>query len=254
MGLLNTPAFETETTTSAASVFAAAPQVDVAATPVVTAPVAAPVAAAVAVAQGTAVAVAQTTALAIAVPAYAISEGMKNAVTVEFNTFPQITTTNGNFVERETKTVLGDTLHFELLSFQDSFVVDPGDDKAPKEMVRYSDDGVTCSDGTPVAEHLVFLKAGGYPNAGLKKRSVVVGEVISASKTKKYDNELVQFDLSPMSRVEWTRYLANSVNALRKNRKTEEQLKMIVATANLATKGDNTFTKASFASLEVATA
>ena len=191
-------------------------------------------------------------ALAIAPEAYAISEGTKDALVVDFNTFPQITANNGNFLERESKTVLGDTILFELLSHQDSWVVDPGDDKAPKELVRYSDDGVVCSDGTPVQEHLHFLKAGGYADASVKQRSVVVGEVISCSKTKRYDGELVQFDLSPMSRVQWQRYLANSVNTLRKGRKTADQLRMITATTELATKGDNTYTKAVFAVTEAA--
>lgn len=256
MGLLN-PAFEEENVSSAAAVFADAPQVDAAEQAQVAAAkaqqaseAAAPAAPAAAPAApvGTGLVAAKANALAIMPEAYAITEGMKNAMTVDFNTFPQITTTNGNFVERETKAVLGDTIEFELLSYQDAWVVDPGDEKAPKEMVRYSNDGVTCSDGTPVTEHLMFLKAGGYPLANLKERSVVVGEIISASKTKKYDGELVQFDLSPMSRVQWQRYLMNSVNTLRKKRKTEEQLKMIRAEAQLATKGDNTYTKATFAS------
>jgi hypothetical protein len=55
----------------------------------------------------------------------------RNALPVEYNTLDQIIASNGNFVERETKTVLGDTVHFDLLSFQDSFVVSPEDDNAP---------------------------------------------------------------------------------------------------------------------------
>lgn len=242
MGLLNptttttTPAFETET--SAGAVFAGAS---------VAPATAAPAAAAAAIQPAsTAVAVAASTELLIPSPAYAISEGMKDAIRVDFNTFPQITTTNGNFVERESKTVLGDTLTFELLSHQDSYVVDPGDEKAPKEMVRYSADGITCSDSTPVREHLEWLKASGYPKATVKQRSVVVGEIVTASKTPKYNGELVQFDLSPMSRVQWTRYLANTVNMLRKGRKTEDQLRVIKATTELATAGSNVYTKAIF--------
>lgn len=252
MGLLNPEKFESEET-SAGQVFASARQTSAPAPaeaptaslpPAAAAPAAAaPVAALVAVVSGS--------ALAIAEPAYAISEGMKHSIVVDYNTFPQITATNGNFVERESKIALGDTITFELVSFQDSWVVSPGDDKAPNDLVRYSDDGVVCSDGTPVQEHLQFLKAGGYPKASLKQRSVVVGEVLSCSKVAKYNGELVQFDLSPMSRVQWQRYLANSVNSLRKGRKTAEQLKMITATTELCTSGVNIYTKAMFATSAV---
>ena len=256
MGLLNvtsTPIFEAEDNTAAA-VFANAPQTSTTAPAAVAETAVAAIATAdPAPAATTAVAVAGNTQLAIPKPAYAISEGMKNAITVDFNTFPQITCVSGNFMERESKAVLGDTIRFELLSFQDAWVVDPGDDKAGKELVRYSDDAVTCSDGTPVREHLEFLKAGGFPLASVKQRSVVVGEIVSAAKTKKYDGELVQFDLSPMSRVQWSRYLANSVNAIRKGRKTEEELKLIDAVAELATKGDKSYTKATFTSVALAT-
>lgn len=262
MGLINTnaaattPAFEAEDKTAAA-VFANAPQVSDAAP---AAPAEAQVNPAPAAEQApatpeaaVAVVAPNATAVAVVPPAFAISEGMKNAMVVDFNTFPQITASNGNFVERETKTLLGDTVNFELLSFQDSFVVDPGDDQAPKELVRYSDDGVVCSDGTPVREHLEFLKAGGYSKATLKERSVIVAEVISCSKTSKYDGELMQFDLSPMSRVQWVRYLANSVNTLRKARKTVEQLKNITATTEVATGGNGKqYTKATFAATAVA--
>jgi hypothetical protein len=266
MGLLDktAPAFEAEdATTSAGEVFANAPQTSASASALAAgtpaadataAPAATPPADA-AQAPMTEIAVAKTAELAIMPPAYAISEGMKNSLVVDFNTFPQITTTNGNFVERESKDVLGDTMRFELLSFQDAWVVDPGDDKADKNLVRYSDDGAVCSDGTPCKEHLDFLRAGGFPLASIKQRSVVVGEVtFTSGKIRKYDGELVQLDLSPMSRVQWQRYLANSVNALRKGRKTEAELKLIEAVAELATKGDKTYTKATFASVALAAA
>lgn len=266
MGLLDktAPAFEAEdATTSAGEVFANAPQTSASATALAagtpaadaTAPAAATPAADAAAASSTEIAVAKTAELAVVPPAYAISEGMKNTLTVDFNTFPQITTTNGNFVERESKSVLGDTVRFELLSFQDAWVVDPGDETADKNLVRYSDDAVTCSDGTPVKEHLEFLRAGGFPLASVKQRSVVVGEIVQTSgKIRKFDGELVQFDLSPMSRVQWQRYLANSVNAIRKGRKTEDELKLIDAVAELASKGDKTYTKATFTSVALAEA
>jgi hypothetical protein len=264
MGLLDktVPAFEADET-SAGEVFASAPQTSESAA-ALAADTAAPAATETATsvvtpaadapaAPAPAIVAARPAELAIPAPAYAISEGMKNSMRVDFNTFPQLTCTNGNFVERESKAILGDTIRFELLSFQDAWVVDPGDDKAPKELVRYSDDKITCSDGTPVAEHLEFLKAGGFPLASVKQRNVVVGEIINSSgKVRTYDGQLVQFDLSPMSRVQWSRYLANSVNAIRKGRKTEDELKIIDAVAELASKDDKVYTKATFTSVALA--
>lgn len=169
-----------------------------------------------------------------------------NALPVDFNTLDQLIATNGNFVDRETKTVLGDKVTFTLLSYQDSFVVSPEDDAAPKEAVRFSNDGVTCSDGTDVKEHLVFLKENGYPGARLKARVVVVGALKSASKTDKFNGKLVQFDLSPASRTLWLRFAANTTYGLSAGRITREQMENVSAEALLKSRGNDTYTVAEF--------
>lgn len=206
---------------------------------------AAPVAATVTTPQ--AVAVVQKQAVAIVPTAMPnVLEQFKNALRVEYNTLEAIITTNGNFVSRESKKVLGDTVTFELLSFQDSYVVSPNDDKAPDDVVRYSDDGLTCSDGTAVQEHLHWLRTSGYPKAALKQRVVVVGALMSTSKPVGMEGTLVQFDLSPISRTHWLRYTANSAYGLKIGKYTPDQLQKVVATAELATSGTNTFTFARF--------
>ena len=213
MALVKTPAFESETTSAAAA--------PAAATPVVVAPPAG----------------------AVAVKGNMnILETLKNALVVDYNTLAQVIATNGNFVERETKTVMGDQLTFEVMSFQDSWVVSPNDDKAGKEFVRFSDDGVNCSDGTPVAEHLAFLKEAGWSKAALRQRIVLVGAVTAASKTANYNGTLMQFDLSPTSRTQWLRYQANAAYAIKVGKHTEDQVKMVKAQAELAQNGSNTYT------------
>lgn len=173
-------------------------------------------------------------------------DSLKNAMVVDFNTLEQVIPNQGNFVCRESKKILGDEITFEVMSWQDSYVVAPEDDKAPKEVVRYSSDGVMCSDGTPVAEHLHFLKTNGYPKARLKQRVVVVAALLTTSKKADMEGALVQFDLSPASRTQWLRYQANSAFAVKMGKFAPEQVLHVKANAELATQGSNTYTMAKF--------
>jgi uncharacterized protein (DUF4415 family) len=234
MGLTNktTPAFESEDGKTA----------DAAAQPSATASESKPEAAAT-----TAVGTKQNTSVAVSAKVdMRVMDKFKDAMRVEYNTLNQVIASNGNFLERESKTVMGDEVVFQLLSFQDSFVVDPGDDNAPDEMVRYSDDGVTCSDGTNVEEHLKFLKGAGFTKARLKQRSVVVGAIEASAKASQYNGTLMQFDLSPKSRTQWQRYMANVAYGLHIGKYTEEQVLRIKAVAKLATAGTDTYTQATF--------
>jgi len=176
-----------------------------------------------------------------------VLDKLEGALEVEYNTLAQIITTNGNFVDRETKANLGDTILFELLSYQKSFVITPNDDKAPKEVVRYSNDKVTCSDGTMVAEHLQWLKENGYPKASIKDRVVVVAALqVCAKNGDTYNGTLAQFDLSPASKTQFDRYKANTAYSLGKGAITAEQATQVKATAELAQKGTDTYTVAKF--------
>jgi hypothetical protein len=200
------------------------------------------------------VAAATTTAVAVAPPAAVTSfnavadtvSGLKNAMPVTYDMLISLIATNGNVCKRDGKRPIGDEVVFELISWQDSFVVAPGDDKAPKELIRYSDDGVICSDGTSVQEHLSDLRSLGYAKAAVKQRAVVVGSVISASKTKELDDELVQFDLSPQSRTSFKNYAASVMNKQRLGKITAAQATKVKASAVLATMNGNTFTKIEF--------
>ncbi len=86
-----------------------------------------------------------------------------------------------------------------------------------------------------------------WPKAALKKRTVVVGAIENAVKTQEYNGVLVQFDLSPTSKVQYDRYRANTAYQLAKGVVTPEQVTRIKATAELAKNGDNVYTVAKFA-------
>jgi hypothetical protein len=195
----------------------------------------------------TAVAVKPASALAVATKVdLRVMDSFKDAMTVDYNTLSQVIATNGNFVDRESKTIMGDTVVFTLLSFQDSYVVSPNDDNAPDELVKYSTDGKSCSDGTDVQEHLVFLKQNGFLKASLKQRVIVVAAIEGAAKTDKFNGALVQFDLSPASRTQWMRYTANVAYGLSVGKFKPEQVSRVKAETVLSQKGTDTFTLVQF--------
>jgi hypothetical protein len=197
----------------------------------------------------TAVAVKPASAMAVAVASKVdlrVMDSFKDAMTVDYNTLSQVIATNGNFVDRESKTIMGDTVVFTLLSFQDSYVVSPNDDNAPDDVVRYSNDGKICSDGTDVQEHLAFLKENGFPKASLKQRVVVVAAIEGAAKTDKFNGTLMQFDLSPASRTQWMRYTANVAYGLSVGKFKPEQVSRVKAETVLSQKGTDTFTLVQF--------
>lgn len=177
-------------------------------------------------------------------------EQFKDAMPVEYNTLSQIVANSGNFMDRESKTILGDTIVFKLLSYQDSYVLSPNDDDAPDDTVKYSNDGIVCSDGTDVKSHLEFLKSNGFPKAALKQRVVLVVALESAIKSDKFNSSLVQIDLSPSSRTMWKRYMANVAYGVSIGKTQPEKASRVKAETVIARNGTNTFTQVQFSQAE----
>lgn len=204
---------------------------------------------AVAAPAATAVAVARSLAPSAAAQfssATDVISSLKNAMPVTFDMLIPLIATNGNVCKRSDKKPVGDQVIFELMSWQDSYTLTPGDDRAPKDLIRYSDDGVVCSDSTLVADHLAYMRSLGFAKAALKQRAVVVGSIISCSRTSELDDELVQFDLSPQSRASFLNYALGCVNKIRLGKLTSEQVTKIKATAEVVSMGGNPFTKLMF--------
>lgn len=172
---------------------------------------------------------------------------LKNALTVDYNTLAQIKATQGNLMERETNANMGDWLIADIMSWQDSFVVSPGDDKAPKELVKYSNDGTTCNDGTSVADALADLRSAGWLKAKLNQRAVVVLAVYSTAKdSDKFAGTLMQLDLAPTSRTQWQRYCANTAFGLKLGKLKPEQVTKVKLTTRIAMNGTNAYTVVDF--------
>lgn len=165
---------------------------------------------------------------------------LKDKFTVQYDSLAQLQASQGQFMDRESGLSLGAELLFELLSFQEQFVVTPNDNRATKEVVRYSSDGITCSDGTDVKQHLADLRELGWANARVNARYIIVGSLLAAEKVDSMNGTLVQIDLSPKSRSQFDRYLIQSAYDLAKGLITEAQSTVLDLTAQVAknAKGD----------------
>jgi hypothetical protein len=168
-----------------------------------------------------------------------VVKNLKDQYPVQYDSLAQITASQGRFADRETGTNLGSELLFELLSYQDQYVVSPNDDKAGKDLVRYSADGVTCSDGTDCKQHVADLREMGWKNARINSRYVIVGALNSAEKSDAFDGLLMQIDLSPKSKSQFDRYLIQSAFDLVKGKITEEQAKLVDIIAEVVTNTAN---------------
>lgn len=198
----------------------------------------------------------QSKASAVAVAAPKINTKvlaeLRNALPVEFNSLAQVQAVQGSFRDKETETKMGETIRLRLLSWQDSWVVGPNDTKAPKDTVKYSDDGVTAKDGTLLQDHLKELKEK-YPKAKISQRVVVVGALLETEKPHKLNGELVQIDLSPQSRAMFLRYQANVAWRLATNALTEEDVLTVELSAVQAKGPDKEdYTKVEFQAAKLA--
>lgn len=129
---------------------------------------------------------------------------------VDFGTFPRITVDLGGF--EMDKEVLGDTIKLELMSWAHRYVITPGsDDKEANERVKYSNDGVTLSDGSgvTVVDYLNQLKeVHGYDKASKKAYIDLTGLLVAKGEkaVPEDDQVLVQVQLSPQSVKQFNGY------------------------------------------------
>jgi len=151
-----------------------------------------------------------------------IISGLKNAFQVEWDTLPSVVAELDGFVIKANNDLnLGKEISIQIMSYQDSFVASPNDKKADKELVKYSDDGVTAKDGTDMRQHIEDLKEQGYSRATVSNRMVLVGELL----TEGFDltGQLVQVNLSDTGRRSFNSYTVQASFAVAKGRKTQEE-------------------------------
>lgn len=197
------------------------------------------------VAATTAVATPRNTAVAVAGrPVDVIKQNFQDAFKVDWNTLNRIQATNGNFVDvEEGKRVIAPEIVLEVMSYQDNWQYSPGtDDDTDIQYVRYSDDGVTCTDGTNMNEHMEAMRVAGYTEGKLAQRVVIAGTIVGGT----HDGKLVQLNLAPTSKAMFDRFRMQVSIDIAKGKRAPEDVQTLKLRAVPESKGKNTWTKVVF--------
>ncbi len=176
-----------------------------------------------------------------------ILDQMKDAMTVDYDTLAGLKLTQGRIIDADTEANLGESVVLQLLSWQESWMVAPGDMKADKKLIRYADNPETATDGTNLNKHLENLIEMGFDKAKKQHRCVLVGALVSAEKGQGLVGQLVQLNMSPKSKTAFDRYRMGAVWGITSGKLSDEAVQTVKLTAVLA-KGpnDSDYTKAQF--------
>ena len=170
---------------------------------------------------------------AVSVAKSGVLASLKDQIRVDFDSLPSMGLKGGKFMFRDAETVkLGDAIKMELNSYQEQWVVSPGDNDADIELVKYSDDGITTTDGYDCAAHLADLKAQGFTKAKIAHRVILVGELVALTNDGKVIEhervgDLVQVNLPDTGRRSFNSHCIQAAYAVGKGRKTAEEARMI---------------------------
>lgn len=129
---------------------------------------------------------------------------------VGFGTLPRLIGTNGFIFVKGNNTPdvkLGERIEISLLSFHDEYVLSPGGDSAPKELVKYSLDGETIEGtGQPCAAYIEYLVAQGYKDAKKKRYVHLLGTLEHADQKTDLIGDIVDVSISPDGVKPWEGY------------------------------------------------
>ena len=193
-------------------------------------------------------AIAKAANTAVAAPAgkmKTVLEDLRDVIpTLDFGTLPRLTGSNGNIIDPE-KRLLGDEIELTLISFNDEYVVTPGeDDDESKKHVRYSNDGIHINEtGQPVADYVAHLRDNeDYPNAARKHYVQLIGILTGSKKDSDLVNQMVVVSLSPGSRKLWEGFRLQESVKVRMGLRKAEGTENLTIKAEVKTQGKNTFT------------
>jgi len=146
----------------------------------------------------------------------ALSE-LKNVIpALDFGTLPRFRASAAGIKGEEG--TLGNVCTVTIVSYNDQFVISPNEDAAPKELCKFSLDGVNLSDGSgTVADHIQMLKEEGYEKAASKRYNDLIAILEDAEKEHDEIGNMVTFSLSPMSVKSFERYQLQSTVKMRMN-------------------------------------
>ena len=126
-------------------------------------------------------------------------EDKKDVYPAKFGELTRLKASNGNVMDGDDK-LLGSWVEVQVLSFNYIYVITPGANDAPGDLVRYSYDNETFEESPDesVADYLEELKKS-WPNAASKKYGEVVAVLRASERPVSYVGEMVQIQLSPTS-------------------------------------------------------
>jgi len=164
--------------------------------------------------------------------------------TLKFGTLPRIKASQGALWEGSNS--LGSSISVELISFNDSFAISPCEDKAPKNLCKFSSDGVNLNNGTGTVDSwIAHLREMGYSNASSKRYLDMVCILEDAEKDNENIGSMVTLSLSPQSVNQFERYCLNATVAKSRGEDDNAYRKMKI-TARTKTFDTNMFTLMTF--------
>lgn len=174
-----------------------------------------------------------------------------------YGTFPRIKTGSGDFVDGE-GVQYGTWLLFEMLSYNELFVVSPNSDSKDKAVqeeekaaIRYSYDGVNLDDGTgTVADYIEALKPD-WPGCtpSVKNYRECVGILHNCDKAAVAEDvigQMVQLQLAPSSRNKHEGHIMAMSFHVHRGIYTEDEAAMMKIKAKSASGGGYNWTNFTF--------
>ena len=191
----------------------------------------------------------QSNAVALMNQGAQFMDSLKDALPVNWDTLTRIKASQGRMAAGNIN--FGEWIEFELLSYQDNWLISPGGDSdEAKSLARYSDDGKTVKDtGESCVEYIERLKTLGYKEARISQRVILVASLLDCVKDASIDEGMLfQIDLPPTSRAKFTTYRAQAAFDLAKGRAQPDDVIRIRAVANVEkqTGKSNEYTLLSF--------
>ncbi|MDI1360636.1 hypothetical protein [Methylotenera sp.] len=193
-----------------------------------------------------AIAKAQNTAVGAVAPKFqtVLSEFENALPIIDFGVIPRLKGSNGQIMDGDNAS-LGNNVQITLVSFNDQFVLTPGEDSdEATKLVRYSSDGVTIdATGQSVAEYINYLVVTeGYKDASVKHYLEVIGILNTAAEGQKHLGDMVQLSLSPQSRKAFDGYRIQRSVKVRMGKVPADGSEEITFRAKVKTMGKFTFT------------
>lgn len=179
---------------------------------------------------------APNTQVAAITNARAAMDSLKDALRVDWDTLTRLKANQGRLASADGKLVFGEHVTFELLSYQDNWLISPGKDTdEARDLARYSDDGIHVKGtGETCVAYIERLKSLDYPDARMSKRVILVASLLDCEKDVTIDDGMLfQIDLPPTSRAAFERYKNQAAFDLAKGKIQPQDIVRIKATATV---------------------